>query len=153
MERRRTLGMTDELLVIGVALSVIGLLAVTVPLGDPPAIVGSIPSARITSSVTSKLPLTPHVRSGNHGAPATASLDPLQTLPPSPSGGLENGDDRGAQGDGRIDLQEAAAMARRYPWGGPWRGETRTDLWINAPASIGSTSPPDPSPGTSSLTE
>jgi hypothetical protein len=155
MERRRTLAITDGLLVIG-ALSVIGLLAVTIPLEDPPAIVGSIPSVRITSPVTSTLPLTPYVRSGKHRAPVSSSLDPLdplKPLPPSPSGEFENGDDRGGQGDARIDLQEAAAMARRSPWGRPWRGETRTDLWINAPASIGSTSPPDPSPGTPSLTD
>jgi hypothetical protein len=37
-------------------------------------------------------------------------------------------------------------MARWYLWTRPGHGETRSDLWVNAPASIGSTSPPDASP-------
>jgi hypothetical protein len=45
------------------------------------------------------------------------------------------------QGDERTYLQDAAAAAR-HAGAGRQPGETRTDLWINAPASIGSTSPP-----------
>lgn len=50
-------------------------------------------------------------------------------------------------------LRNAAAAAHRYDRAAPGRGETRTDLWINAPESIGSTSPPDASPVTPSVRE
>ena len=42
-------------------------------------------------------------------------------------------------GDVRDVLRDAAAATHRR---GAWYAETRTDVWINAPTSIGSTSPP-----------
>ena len=50
-------------------------------------------------------------------------------------------------------LRDAAAAAHRYDRAAPERGETRTDFWINAPQSIGSTSPPAASPVTASVKE
>jgi hypothetical protein len=150
MVPRKTPGIDAALLVIGLAVSVIGLLAATV---GSRTVVGSILSARSASPVTSASAMASSVRSGADAAPVTISPDPVRKIPSSPSGRVVDRNESGGQGDARIDLQEAAAMARRYPWAGRWRGETRTDLWINAPASIHSTSPPDPSPGTPSLTE
>ena len=153
MERRRTPGIIDGLRVIGMAVSVIALVAVVVPLTDLAGIVTSFRPERSASPAVSAPPLPAPMRPGNHGAPGPVSPAPLNTSPSSPSGEFVERDDRGEQGDPRIYLEEAAAVARRYPWAAPWRGETRTDLWINAPGSIGSTSPPAARPVTPSVSE
>ena len=124
MKRRHTVGIANAVLVIGLAVSVIGLMAVfSAP--ENPAAIG---------------------RLGGPGAPVTVSQDSLPAAPVEFSGGHMDQDDRRDQGDARLYLRDAAAAAQRYPWAGAWQGETRTDLWVNAPRFIASTSPPEASP-------
>ena len=93
--------------------------------------------------------------SGGHGALGADSPDHPRVIPKSPSGGLVDRAARRGQGDARIHLRDAAILAwRGVTWARPSRGETRTDVWVNTPGSIGSTSrqdlaqgsvtPPDP---------
>jgi hypothetical protein len=134
MVHRKTRGGADGLLLIGLAVSVIGLMTVTTRLAEHPASSPSVSSERIVNPVASSPSWTSPVRPGDQDAHGAVSPDPGAR------------DTRGGQGNARRDLQDAAAMARWYLWTRPGGGETRTDLWINAPASIGSTSPPDASP-------
>ena len=129
MKRRQIVGIANAVLVIGLAVSVIGLVAVfSAP--ENPAAIG---------------------RLGGPGAPVTVSPDPLPAAPVVFSGGHMDQDDRRDQGDARLSLRDSAAAAHRYPWAGPWQGETRTDLWVNAPRFSGSTSPPEASPANLSV--
>jgi hypothetical protein len=141
MNRRRTPGVVDGLLGIGLVVSLIGLLTNSIPLTELAAIVTSFATEQSASPVVSALPMTTHGRPGDHAAGVTITSGPLKTILTSPSGRIMDRHDRGGQSDARTYLEEAAAVARRYPWAGPWRGETRTDLWVNAPEFIGSTSP------------
>ena len=131
MDHGKTRGVGDGLLLIGLVVSVIGLMTVMTRLAAHPASSPSFSSERIVNPVASSPSTTAHVRLGR----GAVSPDHLAS---HTSGG---------QGDARLDLRDAAAMARWYLWTRPGREETRTDLWINAPASIGSTSPPEASPG------
>ena len=124
MHRRRTPGTADGLLVFGLAVCMIGLVAVTSALEDP-GVVG---------------------RPGGHGAPAAVSPDRRLASSVASSGRRLERDDRRERGDARLYLREAAAAAHRRARPGPEQGETRSALWINAPGSIGSTSPPGASP-------
>jgi hypothetical protein len=127
-------GLGDVLLLMGLVVGIIGLMTFMTRLTEHPASSPSFRSERIVNSVASSPSTTAHVRLGDQGARGTVSPDPVSRHK------------RGGQGDARLDLRDAATMARWYLWARPGRGETRTDLWINAPASIGSTSPPDASP-------
>jgi hypothetical protein len=146
MKRRRTPGVADGLLGMGLVVSLIGLLTGSIPLTELAAIVTSLATEHSASPVVSSPPLISHGRPGDHAAGVTIASDPLKTIPTSPSGRITDRHDRGGQGDARTYLEEAAAAAHRYSWAGPWRGETRTDLWVNAPEFIGSTSPHKASP-------
>ena len=145
MNRRTTPGVAGELLGMGMVVILIGLMAVSIPLTELAAIVTSFATEHSASPVVSAPPMTSHGRPGDHAAGVTIASGPLKTILASPSGRIMDRHDRGGQGDARTYLEEAAAAAHRYPWAGPWRGETRTDLWLNAPEFIGSTSPPEPS--------
>ena len=131
MHRRRMPGTADGLLVIGLVASMIGLVAVTSPREDP----------------------APVGRAGGDGAPIAVAPDPRPASSVSSSGRRFEQDDRREQGDARLYLRDAATAAHRHAWAGPGWGETRTDLWINAPGSIGSTSPPEASPINPSVEE
>lgn len=146
MNRRRTPSVAGGLLGIVLVVSVIGLMTVSIPLTELAAIVRLFATEHSASPVVSSPPMTSHGRPGDHAAGVTIASGPLKTILASPSGRIMDRHDRGGQGDARTYLEEAAAVARRYPWAGPWRGETRTDLWVNAPEFIGSTSPPEASP-------
>ena len=141
MVHRKTRGGADGLLLIGLAVSAIGLMTVMTRLAEHPASNPSFGSERIVNPVASSPSASSDGRRGDQGARGAVSPDPVAR------------DTRGGQGDARLDLRDAAAMARWYLWTRPGRGETRTDLWINAPASIGSTSPPDASPAIRFLEE
>ncbi len=141
MNRRRTPGVVDGLLGIGLVVSLIGLLTNSIPLTELAASVRSFATEHSASPVVPALPMTSHDRPGDHAAGVTIASGPLKTILTSPSGRIMDRHDGGGQGDARTYLEEAAAVAHRYPWAGPWRGETRTDLWVNAPGFIGSTSP------------
>ena len=132
----------DGLLVIGIAISMIGLMAFSIRQTELQVTVASLLAKRSASPVVLTTPMSSRVRPGHHTASVTVSSDPQKIVQTAPSGRIASRDDQGGQDDPRTYLQEAAAVAQRYPWAGPWRGETRTDLWINAPGSIGSTSPP-----------
>lgn len=128
MVHRKTRRGGGGLLLIGLAVSVIGFMIVMTRLAEQPASNPSFSSKRIVNPVASSPFTTSHVRLGDQGARGTVSSDPVARRT------------RGGHGDARLDLRDAAAMARWYLWTRPGRGETRTDLWINPPASIGSTS-------------
>ena len=134
MVHRKTSGLGDGLLLIRLTVGAISLMTVMTGLADSAAIILLFRSDRIASPVASSPSTTSHDRPGDQGARGTVSPD------------LVARQTGGGQGDARLDLRDAAAMARWYLWTRPGRGETRTDLWINAPASIASTSPPDASP-------
>ena len=134
MDHRKTRRGGDGLLLIGLAVSMIGLMTVMTRLAEHPASSPSLRSERIVSPVVAAPSATSRDRLGDQGARGTVSSD---SVDPHRHGG---------QSDARRDLRDAAAMARWYLWTRPGGEETRTDLWINAPASIGSTSPPDASP-------
>jgi hypothetical protein len=134
MDHRKTRGVGYGLLLIGPAVGAISLITVLTQLADRPASILSFRSERIVNPVDAAPSAASHDRLGNRGARDTVSSNTV------------NRHDHGGERDARLDLQDAAAMARWYLWTRPGRGETRTDLWINAPASIGSTSPSDPSP-------
>ena len=142
MGYRRKPRIADGLLVIGIAISMICLMTLSIPHTELPVTVASLLTERSASPVVLTSPMTSHVRRGHHAASIAVSSDPQKIVQTAPSGRIASRADQGGQDDPRTYLQEAAAVAQRYPWAGPWRGETRTDLWINAPGSIGSTSPP-----------
>ena len=127
-------GVGDGLLLLGRVVSVIGLMTIMTRLAEHHVSISSFSSERSGVPVASARSTTSHVWLGNQGARSPVSPD------------HQDHDDRGWQGDARLDLRDAAAMARWYLWTRPGREETRTNLWINAPASIGNTSPPDASP-------
>lgn len=127
-------GAGDGFLLIGLAVGVVSLLTVMTRLADHPATVAAFRSEHSANPVAAAPSTTLRDSLGAQSARATASPDRLARH------------DRGGRGDARLDLRDAAAMAWWYLWTRPGREETRTDLWINAPASIGSTSPPDASP-------
>lgn len=126
MKQRRTYGIANALLIIGLAVSVIGLMAVISTPADP--------------AVSS--------RAGDLATPTAVEPESLLVSPTPLSRGQTALDDRAGQGDVRLFLRDAAAAAQRRPRTESRRGETRTDLWINAPSSIGSMSRPDERPGT-----
>src|SRR5215213_1320002 len=134
MGHRKTRRVGDGLLLIGLAVIVIGLMAIMTRLAEHSASSPPLGSERIVNPVVAAPSGTSRDRLGDQGAGGTVS---------SGSGDRR---DSSRQGDARLDLRDAAAMARWYLWTRPGGEETRTDLWINAPASIGSTSPPDASP-------
>jgi hypothetical protein len=127
MKRRHFVGVANALLVIGLAESLIGLLmAVISTPGDP--------------AVSS--------HAGDRAAPP-AGVPEIRVASPTPrTRGQTAWDDRAGHGDARLFLRDAAAAAQRRPQAESRRGETRTDLWINNPSSIGSMSRPDDHPGT-----
>lgn len=151
MDRYKTLGLAGWLLVIGLSVSVVGFMVFPRTLPGLAAIVQQWSSGRVTSPVASVLRLTQHDGQGDHGAPVIVSSAPLLAFPASPSNSFVERKVPRGQGDPRLYLRDAAAAAHRYDRPGPGRGETRTALWFNAPASIGSTSPPDASPGAPSV--
>jgi hypothetical protein len=134
MDHRKPRGVGDGLLLIGLIVGIITLMSVVTRLAAQPVSSPSLSLERKGNPVASAPSSTSPVRLGNQGALDTASPDPVARQK------------RGGQGDARLHLRDAATMARWYLWARPGREETRTDLWINAPASIGSTSPPDASP-------
>ena len=134
MHHGKTRGVGDGLLLIGLVVGIISLLAVMTGLAEHAPSISSFRSGRITNPVAAAPSTTLRDCLRDQGARGTSSPDLLAHH------------DHGRQGDARLDLRDAAAMARWYLWTRPGREETRTDLWINAPASIGSTSPPDASP-------
>jgi hypothetical protein len=134
MGHRTLRGVGDGLLLVGLAVSVIGLITIMTRLAAHPATSPLLSAERSVNPVAASPPTTAHVRLSDQRAGDTVSPDPVARQT------------RGEQGDARLDLRDAAAMARWYLWARPGGEETRTDLWINAPASIGSTSPPEASP-------
>jgi len=129
MDYGKTRGLADGLLLIGVVVSIIGLMTVMTRLAAHPASNPSVSSEHKVNPVASSPATTAHIRLGRG--------------PVSPDSGTRHL--AGRQGDARLELRDAATMARWYLWTRPGGEETRTDLWINAPASIGSTSPPEAS--------
>jgi hypothetical protein len=134
MGHGKTREVSDGLLLIGLAIGVMSLMTIMTRFAEHPASISSLITTPVTNRVAPAPSTTSRHHLGDQGARSPAPSDPV------------DGRDRGGQGDARLDLRDAAAMARWYLWARPGRGETRTDLWINAPASIGSTSPPDASP-------
>jgi hypothetical protein len=134
MDHRKTRGVGSGILLIGLVVGAVSLITVSTRLSERPASIPSLTSERALDPVAT--------------APSAASRDRLADQRARGTGSSDSVDrhDRGGQGDARLDLQDAAAMARWYLWARPGRGETRTDYWVNSPASIGSTSPPDASP-------
>lgn len=145
LDRPKSLGLADRLLVIGLGVSAIGFLVLPRTLPDRAASVASWPSERVTSPAASAQGMIPLDRAGDHDALITVALDPPHAFPAPPASRLVGADARLGQGDARLYLRDAAAAAHRLARAGPGQGETRTDLWINDPRSIGSTSPPDAS--------
>jgi hypothetical protein len=152
--RHRALVLADGLVVVGVVLGVIGLMAISGSLTERTAIPGAPAALRTSSTIAPQAPLPalvdpplypcavlPEDR-GMRGTAVAGSSQPRTAAATSFSTSSQIEDNRG-DGDARTYLQEAAAAARHA--GAP-PGETRTELWINAPASIGSTSPPPASP-------
>ena len=137
MDHGKMHGVGDGLLLIGLVVGVLGLMTVMTRLAAHPASSPSASSEHIVDFVASSPATTAHVRLGRD----TVSPDPVARHT------------RGGQGDARVDLRDAATRARWYLWTRPGGGETRTDLLINAPASIGSTSPPEASPAFLSAAE
>jgi hypothetical protein len=127
-------GVGDGLLLIGLAVSVFSLNTVMTRLADHPADIASFRSERSTNAAAFALSTALRDRLGGQGARGIVSSDSVDHH------------DRGGQGDARLYLRDAAIAAHRPARAGPGQGETRTDLWINAPESIGSTSPPDANP-------
>jgi hypothetical protein len=134
MGHGKTREVGDGLLLIGLAVGVMSLMTIITRFAEHPASISSLIATPVTNRVAPAPSTTSRHHRGDQGARWPAPSDPL------------DGRARGRQGDARLDLRDAAAMAQWYLWARPGRGETRTDLWINAPASIGSTSPPDASP-------
>jgi hypothetical protein len=142
MRHRPTVGITDGFLVVGLTLGVIGLLTVASGLHEPfeeaqPSVVWPI-----TLVVSTRATATPIAAAVACRCEMTLVKGRRLTTPASRTGNLIERDELRGQGDVRDYLQGAAAVAHRYPWAGPWRGETQTAMVVNAPASIGSTSPP-----------
>ncbi len=122
MKRQHGVSIVNALLVIGLAVSMIGLLMAAI---SPPA-----------DPASSR-------RAGDRVAP-TAVMPASRLVSPAPRArGQTALEDRAAHGDARLFLRDAAAATRRRPAAEARRGETRTDLWINNPSSIGSMSRPD----------
>jgi hypothetical protein len=134
LDHRSSREVSDGLLLIGMVVGIISLMTVMTRLSAHPASSSPVSLERNGNLVASSLSTTSQVRLGDQGVRGTVSPDHLDR------------GKRGGQGDARLDLRDAATMARWYLWTRPGSEETRTDLWINAPASIGSTSPPDASP-------
>jgi hypothetical protein len=130
MDHGKMHGVGDGLLLIGLVVSVLGLMTAMTRLAAHPASSPSVSSERNVNATASSPATTAHVRLGR----GTVSSDHLASH------------NLGGQGDARLDLRDAATMARWYLWARPGGEETRTDLLINAPAAIGSTSPPEASP-------
>jgi hypothetical protein len=130
MDRGKSRGLGDDLLLVGLVVSLIGLMTVMTRLAAHTASSPSFSSEHTVDPVASSPATTAHVRLGR----STVSPDHLASH------------NLGGQGDARLDLRDAATMARWYLWTRPGGGETRTDLLINARAAIGSTSPPEASP-------
>jgi hypothetical protein len=143
VDRLKTLGLAGRLLVIGLGVSAIGSLVLPRTLPDRAAFVASWPSERITSGVDQAQAMIPLNRAGDHDALITIASSPLHAFPGSPASRFAGPDARLDQGDARLYLRDAAAAAHRLVRARPGQGETRTDLWINAPETIGSTSPRD----------
>lgn len=125
-------GLGDGLLLMGLVVGIISLMFVMTRLAAHPASSPSLSAEGIGNPVASSPARTSDVRLGDQDVQGIVSPD------------LVARHTRGGQGDARLDLRDAAAMARWYLWTRPGGGETRTDLWINAPASIGSTSDASP---------
>jgi hypothetical protein len=130
MDHGKMRGVVDGLLLVGLVVGIIGLMTVMTRLAAHPASSPSVSSERNVHPIASSPATTAHIRLGR----GTVSSDHLASH------------NLGGQGDARLDLRDAATMARWYLWARPGGEETRTDLLINAPASIGSTSPPEASP-------
>jgi len=152
---RRVSGIVDALAVIGLALSVIGLTSLPGPVAPRAATGGSLPAARTAGADSSHALVLPPGNPGwcaclipHHGAAYRRSLgvvspEPPLAAPPSSAGTRRDRDADGDQDDARAYLRDAAAAAHRSFWAGPGRGETRTVVWVNTSAFIGSTSPPE----------
>jgi hypothetical protein len=134
MDHRKSRRVGDGLLLIGMAVSVIGLMTIMSRLAEHPASSPSFRSERFVTPAVAAPSAFSLDRLGDQGARGTVSSD------------FRDRHDSGEHGDARLDLRDAAAMARWYLWTRPEGEETRTDLWINNPTSIGSTSPPGASP-------
>ena len=130
MRGRRISRIGNGLMVIGLALSVMSL--------------GAITSAPRDSSDGVKPPAS---LLGTHGADERNALvsvpsAPQLAAPTAPDVSRMAADEPRGHEDARAFLRDTAAEAHRYPWAGSRRGETRTDLWVNDPRMAGSTSPP-----------
>jgi hypothetical protein len=113
------------LLVTGLALSLCG---VALP-HDATSVISN--GARIVARAA-------HASRERSGVPGDRAILTVQA---SPVAIARSGNGYGLRGHGdvRATLAEAAAVAHRH---GPWYDQTSTQLRINAPLSIGSTSPP-----------
>jgi hypothetical protein len=152
VDRRPILRFADWL-VLGVSACLIGFMLLPRTLPEQPARVTTWPSASLSSPVDDATGVISPNGEGAHveSLPAVSNLP--RRLPAAPIRTHVDPDARRAEGDARLYLRDAAAAAHRYDRVGRGRGETRTALWINAPASIGSTSPTQASPSTLSGTE
>lgn len=153
MTHRRTRGSVNRRLVVGLVLGVIGLATITTALADHAILHEPLTSPHTGKPVMPARPLLalddaercvclrPDQVPGTHDAIGVISPRvPLRALAaPSRMHGVR--EDRDDHSDARLYLQQSAAASRRS---GSWSpdSETRTILWINAPASIASTSPP-----------
>ena len=147
MVARGTTGLGDGLLAIGLVVGAIGVMSVLIGLAEPAAITGRPGAAHIARPGIAAPSTTLRALPGDD-----AGLAPLSPERPE-SQIAAQGDARG-QGDSRLFLRYAADLARRdFRWVRSQPEETRTDLRINDPASIGSTSPASASLVTASLTE
>lgn len=130
MTHRRTRGRVNGRHLVGFALGVIGLVAIAASLANLPTHPGHLHSQPINRRVVSVRHVLPL-------GVARRCACPRPGHGPRTHAGRVYGD---GQGDARVDLQQAAVASRRS-WLWSPGGETRTILWINAPASIASTSP------------
>jgi hypothetical protein len=151
VRHRRILSTIDGMFVVGLALGVIGLgtiasglaeLIESTPRSGSPPEIRPLRSGRNATSIGT-VPFctcgiathdSHHGRSAKPGPGGRLAV----TEEISVGGALDEGGDRGEH-DTRAYLLNAAFAARRTPW---VAHDTRSDLIVNSPAWIGSTSPP-----------
>jgi hypothetical protein len=128
MHRRRTPGFITT-----------GVLGVALCLGG--AGLGFVASSGATPAAWTVVvaPHAAHRMPGTSEAEGSASSDSVLVPAGLPIGRRAGPSERGAHRDARAYLFDAASAARKR---GPWRDGTRTEHWLNAPATVGSTSPP-----------
>lgn len=144
-------------LIAGGMLGLLGLTAIAMPLSDPTFLPGFPPAGGAGNAGrlmrpellvrTAESCVCPHLHqegTTHHRDVANAIPGPLRARAIAPRT-IEARVDRNNQDDARSYLLQAAAAGR--PAGtGSLAVETRTVLWMNAPASIASSSLPEASP-------